>query len=151
MFKFVKLATRKYPDIHQLHTLYVEKKSGNVYIEDGTPLFDSSFFCPEWFRESDWWIMQKYVEYWDKFFSNLTLDPETMDLIKEIVENRNEEEIETNKNSIKNDELMINRIACLLESFDAQISKNSNNMKWKIEAEKLIITLPLYKDKNNSK
>ena len=135
MYEFVKLATRKYPDIHQLHTLYVEKKSGIVYVEDGTPLFDSSFFCRKSFRQSDWWIVKKYVEYWDRFFSNLTLDQETMDVIKEIIEERNE--------------VMSNRIENVLKNIDGQISKDLNEMKWNFDGKELIITLSSTKQIKN--
>ena len=148
MFSFVKLATRKYPDIHQLHTLYVEKKSGNVYVEDGTPLFDSSIFCPASFRKSDWWIIKQYAEWWDNFFSNLTLDPETMDVIKEIVESKNEKGIETDEN-LTNKDAMSRRIVSLLKNFDDQISKDTNDMILKIDEDKITITLPLHKKFKN--
>lgn len=132
MFKFVTYATKKYPDIHQLHTLYVDKKTRNVYVKDGTPLFDSSFFCPESFRKSERWIVGKYVEYWDNFFSNLTLDAETMDVIKRIVENRNEKKINNGGSKL---------IDSLLENY--KLSAETCKMSWKIDDEKLVLTFPL--------
>lgn len=86
LFSIVKLFTIKYPHIHQIHYLYVEKKTGFVHINEKRPLFEASIIFPKCLRKSDRYIAKTITENWDRMFSHLKLDDDTMTEIKKIVE-----------------------------------------------------------------
>jgi len=84
----IKLITKKYPHIHQLHTLYVEKKTGYVHIDNKRPLFEANNRFLRYLRKRNNWFIKSAMKYWDAFFSHLILETETMNEIKKIVKKR---------------------------------------------------------------
>ncbi|XP_070498398.1 uncharacterized protein [Chironomus tepperi] len=91
IFKFIKLFICKYPHLHQIRTLLVEKKSGQVYIDERRPIFESTAFIPNWARKSANPFLKFIIKRWDTAFSHLVLDSDTMNSIKKIMEKRDEE------------------------------------------------------------
>ncbi|XP_070498083.1 uncharacterized protein [Chironomus tepperi] len=90
LFEIVKLFTKKYPHLHQVHKLYVDKKFGYVHIDDRRPLFEASVFCPNFIRKSRNSVVRFFLKYWDQFFSHLELDSDTMEKIQKIIKKRYE-------------------------------------------------------------
>ncbi|XP_070495883.1 uncharacterized protein [Chironomus tepperi] len=88
LLKFIRLMTSKYPHLHQIHTLYVEKKTGYVHIVDRRPLFEVNYCFMRYLRKRKNWFVQAMIFYWDDFFSHLKLETETMNEIKAIVKKR---------------------------------------------------------------
>jgi predicted metal-dependent RNase len=94
----IKIITRKYPHIHQLHTLYVEKKTGYVHIDNRRPLFEGNNPLLRYLRKQNNWLIVAAIKYWDAIFSHLILETETMNEIKKIVKKRkNEQESKSNQ------------------------------------------------------
>ncbi|KAL7051821.1 hypothetical protein ACKWTF_004645 [Chironomus riparius] len=89
LFWWIKLITRKYPHIHQIHTLYVEKKTGYVHIDNKRPLFEGKNRYMRYLRKRKNWVIIAVVKCWDNIFSHLQLETETMNEIKKIVKKRN--------------------------------------------------------------
>lgn len=88
LYNLIKIVTRKYPNIHQIHTLYVEKKTGYVYIDNRRPLFEADNRFLKYLRKRNNWFIKSAMDFWDGLFSHLKLDIETLNEMKQIVKRR---------------------------------------------------------------
>ena len=106
LFSWIRLITRKYPHIHQIHTLYVEKKTGYVHIDNRRPLFEVNNRYMRYLRKRKNWFVKAVVKCWDDIFSHLKLETETMNEIKKIVKKRNKvnNNLSNNHKSCQTDE-----------------------------------------------
>lgn len=100
----MKLFTKKYPHLHQVHKLYVDKKLGYVHIDDKRPLFEASVFCPNFIRKSRNSVIKFFLRYWDQLFSHLELDGDTMEKIQQIIKKRNENRKDNSEDYDSNEE-----------------------------------------------
>ncbi|CAG9801252.1 unnamed protein product [Chironomus riparius] len=83
LFWLVKFFTKKYSQLHRINFLYVEKKSGKVFIIKRRPLFESWNFITRTLNKL--LVFRFVLSYWNKFFSHLDLDADTMKKIAKIM------------------------------------------------------------------
>ena len=77
MYKLIKLIIREYPFIHRIQTLYIDKKTKNVFVDAERSVFESNERVTK--------ILGSKKNLFQNWFQSFKLEVETMDAIKKIV------------------------------------------------------------------